>query len=596
MNNKITPKIRLLACALVVTSLSACFDDGKNGLNGSNGNNGSNGSNGAAGVNGANGAGQVIALSRVGRTASQGFNVSAAEVVDYDKINKRIFTVNAQSGAVDVFSAGDITAMGAPLQSIDLRQMLVDNGFVANTGLVGAANSVSTYGALVAVAVEANPKTNTGWVVFLSPSSLTYVRAVPVGAQPDMLTFTPNGAKVVVANEGEPDVGYGNDPEGSVTVINVANFAATTVGFTDFNIGGTRNAQLPTSKMVLGGINASVAQDLEPEYISVRDDGQYAYVSLQENNAIAVVNLATNSVDKIIGLGFKDHAIPGNEIDASQQDGVNLKTWPVLGMYMPDSISSYTYNGKTYLVTANEGDSREDWLNGMNNQPVCAANGYYHASNKCRDELALKDIATSDLVLGPALAGLNTDSTLARLKFSYLATRRLNGSTTINKLYAYGGRSFAIWDAATGEQVFDSGNAFERLTAQRYGSLFNQDHNGGLAGDKRSNSKGPEPEGLAIGKINGHTYAFISLERMGGIMVYDISNPSAPAFVQYLNERDVTAAPYLTSVIAGTDLGPEGLKFVSASDSPNGKPLLIVGNEVSGTTSIYQIMVSLLQG
>jgi hypothetical protein len=587
MKSALRKYVTLIACTMAAASLSGCMEDGSNGTNGTTG------STGSAGAAGANGSGQAIALVRVGRSTPQGFNVSAAEVVDFDKIGKRVFTVNAQSGAIDVFAATDVTALGAPAQSIDLRQMLVDQGMAANTGLVGAANSVTINGSLAAIAVEANPKTNTGWVVFLNTATLAYTAAVVVGALPDMVSFTPNGSKVLVANEGEPDVGYVNDPEGSITVITVSNFSATTIGFTDFNTAGSRNAELPVSKMVLGGINASVAQDLEPEYISVREDSLRAYVSLQENNAIAVINLADNSIEKIIGLGFKDHSIPGNEMDASQQDGVNLKTWPVLGMYMPDSISSFNYNGKTYVVTANEGDSREDWVNGLTVSATCTGSGYYFKT-KCRDELALKDIIDSDLVMGPALAGLNTDSTLGRLKFSYQATRKFNGSTTINKLYAYGGRSFAIWDVATGEQVFDSGNAFERLTAQRYGALFNQDHNGSLAGDQRSNSKGPEPEGLAIGKINGHTYAFIGLERMGGIMVYDISNPFAPAFVQYLSDRDVTKSPDSTNAAAGMDLGPEGFKFVAAADSPNGKPLLIVGNEVSGTTSIYEVTVNLL--
>jgi YVTN family beta-propeller protein len=595
-----------LVAALAAFALTACMDDGKNGapgkdgvngLNGTNGVNGSNGLNGVNGADGKNGAGQTLALTRIARSASQGFNVSAAEIVAWDKAGKRVFTINGQSGAVDVFDAKDVATIATLplLQSLDLKALLVANGKAADTAVIGGANSIAVQGNRVAVAVEANPKTGNGWVVFLDTATLAYVNAVSVGALPDMLTFTPDGAKVVVANEGEPNTGYTLDPEGSISVINLGDFSVTGIGFSDFNAGGARHGELPLGKMVLSGVNASVARDLEPEYIVVRGDGKRAYVSLQENNAIAVINLETNTVQKIIGLGFKDHGLPGNELDASQQDGVNLRAWPVMGMYMPDSLSTLDYNGRTYVVTANEGDSREDWLNGLNDSILCTASGYYHKSNKCRDELALKDIADSDLVMGPMLAGLNTDSTLGRLKFSYQATKAFNGGVTVNRLYAYGGRSFAIWDAETGEQVFDSGNAFERLTAQRYGALFNQDHNGSLSGDKRSNSKGPEPEALAVGKINGHAYAFIGLERMGGVMVYDISNPSSPVFVQYLNPRDVLVTPDAAAVAAGMDLGPEGFRFVAASDSPTGKPLLVVGNEVSGTTSVFEIAVNLLQ-
>lgn len=552
---------------------------------------------GGDGVNGQDASAQVISLSVEGRSASQGFNASAAEIVAYDAGGGRIFTVNAQSGKVDVYtaaSAAQFASLAAPQQSIDLAAMLVANNVVANAGLVGAANSVSVHGNLVAVAVEANPKIDNGWVVFLNGTSLAFERAVQVGALPDMLVFTPDGSKLLVANEGEPNVGYTIDPEGSVSVITLSDYSVATIGFSDFNVGGPRNGELPLSKMLIAGVGATVAKDLEPEYIAVREDGLEAYVTLQEANAIAVLNLTNNTVKKIIGLGFKDHTIPGNELDASQQDGVNLKTWPVLGAYMPDSIAAYTVAGRTFLVTANEGDSREDWLNGLADQASCEAAGYYYSSSKCRDELALRDIATAPSAfaakLSSELSGLNTDTTLGRLKFSYHATNAKNGGT-VSRLYAYGARSFSIWDAQTGERVYDSGSEFERITANRYGSLFNQDHNGSLAGDKRSNSKGPEPEGVAIGQINSRTYAFIGLERMGGVMVYDITNPNAASFQQYLNNRDWTATPNAAAVTAGSDLGPEGFTFVSASKSPDGIPRLIVGNEVSGTTTVYKINV-----
>lgn len=599
-------RIGLLAFSVTLATLGGCALEGDDGLPGAAGVNGNDGSNGL------NGAGQVIALSRIGRTTSGGFDVAAAEIVEYDGANNRIFTVNADAGGVDVFAASDFTALAAPTASLDIKQMLVDNGVVGSTALVGPANSLSVGNGLVAVAVEANPKTDNGWVVFLNAASLAFVRAVDVGALPDMVTFTPDGTRVLVANEGEPDEGYSIDPEGSVSVITAATGAVTHIGFTAFNTGGARQAELPAKEKMVRPYGATtVAQDLEPEYITVNADATRAYVSLQESNAIAVLDLTNNSVEKIIGLGFKDHSIPGNEFDASQRDGVNLRTWPVMGMYMPDTLSSFRYNGRDYIVTANEGDDREDWLNPVADLTACTANGFLvNTSNACSDRLELRNVSPANtpyLTLGAALSGLNTDSTLGRLRVSYSTTFRMNGGSidagtgiptvaTINRLYGYGSRSFAIWDAASGEQVFDSGNAFERLTALRYGSLFNQDHNGNsVTGDARSNSKGPEPEALAIGVIGGHTYAFIGLERMGGIMVYDISNPFAPQFVQYVNDRNASMAPNAASVTAGSDLGPESIRFVPAAGNPRGKPLLIVGSEVSGTTSVYEIAVTALQ-
>jgi hypothetical protein len=570
LNRKTFGSILLASSAVVL--LSACSD-------------------GDDGIAGADGAGQVISLVELGRTASQGFGVSAAEIVAFDQNHQRIFTINADSGAVDVFSAATLSNPTL-LDTIDIKQMLVDEGVVANTTLVSAANSIAVNSAYVAIAVEANPKTDNGWIVFLNLSDLSYAAAVQVGAQPDMLTFTPDGHKVVVANEGEPNDDYSVDPVGSISVITVSGFSVDTIGFTDFNQGGSRNAELPTDKMVLDGFNASVAQSVEPEYITIAADGSEAFVSLQENNAVAVVDLGTNTIDRILGLGFKDYSIPGNEMDAGDRDsGVNLNNWPVMGIYMPDTITSMTFNGKTYLLTANEGDSRQDWLDNVADQAACEASGYFFDGG-CIDEIRVKDIESdTTLTLGADLIGLDTDADLGRLRVSYHTTFAKNGAT-VDKLYAYGARSFSVWDAQTGVQVFDSGNDFERITALRFGAEFNNNNDENEA-ESRSDDKGPEPEAIAVGRINGHQYAFIGLERMGGIMVYDISNPFAPEFIQYVNNRDLTVAPG-AGVDAG-DLGPESIQFVSASASPNGEPLIIVGNEVSGTTTIYQVDVTSLQ-
>ena len=559
------------------------------------------GDDGSAGTPGVDASRQIIALTEAGRTASRGFAVSAAEIVAYDSARDRVFTVNADTGEIDYFSS--LTSIGnTPAGTLNLGALLLAANVITDAAEAGAANSIAISGDMAAVAVEAVPKTDNGWVVFINLTNLTFVRAVEVGALPDMVTFTPDGSKVLVANEGEPNEGYSIDPEGSVSVITVADGAVATIGFTAFNVGQPRHNELDLNTMILDGFEASVAESLEPEYITVAENGSEAYVALQENNAIAVLDLTDNSIDRIFGLGFKNHSIPGNELDAGDRDGgMNIRTWPVMGIYMPDAIASYTFNGTTYLVTANEGDSREDWLVPINNQAACEASGYYFRSDECLDEIRVKDIVSrGGLTLGTALTGLDVDASLGRLKASYHTTRIMNGndradgtdkSQAIDKVYAYGARSFSVWNTSTGEQVFDSGSAFERITAQRFGDNFNSNHeeNGG---EDRSDDKGIEPEGIAIGTSNGYTYAFIGLERMGGIMVYDISNPFAPEYVQYINNRDFTLEPG-DSVDAG-DLGPEGLKFVPASDSPDGKPYLIVGNEVSGTTTVYEVAITAL--
>lgn len=583
-------KLKPIAVILFTASLVACTaEDGKNGTDGKDN------------------ATSIINLEESGRYASGIFDESAAEIVAFDSQTKQTFVVNANSGKVDVLNSSDITNPTLN-QSINMPADLVNAAVVTNASLVGAANSVTVSNGLMAVAVEANPKTDAGWIVFYKISDLSFLKAVQVGSLPDMVTFTPDGSQVIGAIEGEPNDDYSIDPEGEISVIDVVwdnttlNTTLTELGFTDFNVGGARNGELPLDKMVIDGYSATnsdnkatIAESFEPEYVTVNTDNTKAYVTIQENNAVAVVNLTTKTIEKIIGLGFKDHSIPGNELDASQKDGVNIKNWPVMGMYMPDSIASMEYNGKTYFLTANEGDDRQDWLDNVTDQTSCEAAGYYFdSSDNCIDAFTAKNYySNANVTLDSGLAtngGFGEDNELRRLKFSYHTTLAKNGGTDFDKIYAYGGRSFSIYDAQTGEQVFDSANQFEVITANKYGEYFNND-NAENTGDDRSDNKGPEPEAIAVGKINGHTYAFIGLERMGGIMVYDVSNPNSPSFVEYVNNRDITKQPdpNLADFDADGDYGPEGFKFVSADHSPSGKPLLIIGSEVSGTTTFYEI-------
>jgi hypothetical protein len=151
-------------------------------------------------------------------------------------------------------------------------------------------------------------------------------------------------------------------------------------------------------------------------------------------------------------------------------------------------------------------------------------------------------------------------------------------------LFSLGGRSFSI-RTVTGQLVYDSGDEIEQMTAAIYPANFNAS-NTSNSRDGRSSSKGPEPEGLTIGKVFGRTLAFIGLERIGGVVVYDISNPYAPELLDYVNYRDFTN-PF--NFATAGDLGPEGLLFIHPNDSPNYKALVVVANEISGSTTIYEI-------
>ncbi|MGQ9867215.1 MAG: choice-of-anchor I family protein, partial [Pseudanabaenaceae cyanobacterium] len=479
-------------------------------------------------------------LTELGRFASG----NGAEIPAYDPGSQRVFVV-----AGDVI---EILSLANPA-----NPTLV--GTIPAAILAGTPNSVAIRNGLVAVAVAVTPKTNAGNVKFFDVNG-NLLNTVTVGPLPDMLTFTPDGTKVVVANEGEPlnFIPGTNDPDGSVSIIDLSNgvMAATEVKatFTAFD-----KATLRAQGVRIDNRANTAAEDLEPEYITVSPDSTTAYVSLQENNAIAVVNLSTATATQILPLGLKDHQLPGNGLDASDQDGgINIQNWPVFGMYMPDTIALYTVGGQNYIVTANEGDTRD--------APGSAND----------DEIRLGSAAyVLDSTVFPNAATLKQNANLGRLTVSKV-DGDLDNDGDIDQIQVFGTRSFSIWDT-NGNQLFDSGDDFEQITATLVPTLFNANGapNPGQF-DTRSDNKGPEPEALAVGTVGNRVYAFIGLERgPSGILVYDITNPSAAQFVQYIR--------------SDLDIAPEGIKFIPANQSPNGKALLLVASEISNTTTVYQV-------
>ncbi|WP_289083761.1 choice-of-anchor I family protein [uncultured Spongiibacter sp.] len=609
MQFKLAPLALLLTGAL---TLSACGGDdgdrGPQGLPGQDGANGAPGDQGPQGPAGEDASASTISLSFLGRYETGQFDESAAEIVDFDPATQRAFVVNANSGQIDVL---DASSPAAPtlINSLDVAADVAGAIAGLDAADLGAANSVAVNSGRVAVAIEADTKQDNGYVAFYSTDG-TFVSAVEAGALPDMVTFTPDGAKVLAANEGEPNGDYSVDPEGSITIVDISG------GIAGLSAANVTQLSLNSAPLIgdvrISAKSASQGQDLEPEYIVVSDDSQTAFVILQENNAVAEIDLTNDTVSRIVALGYKDFSIPGNELDASNRDdSVNIRNWPVFGVYMPDGADAYTVNGTTYLVTANEGDGREYLTDAVDKADCTAQGGFDFDDGDCfhyLDEVRIKDInddfgATFGAGLLARLpANFEDDEQLGRLKVitdlgtsgactSLATTGQPGADCTYEALYAYGARSFTIWNTNTMQPVFDSGNAFEVITANRYGLFGFNASNDDNEGDDRSDDKGPEPEAVEIGVIDGKTYAFIGLERVGGIMVYNISNPEAPAFVQYINERDFTIADAEADFEQVGDLGPEAIKFVSQADSPTSRPMLIVGNEVTGTTSFYDIEI-----
>lgn len=520
--------------------------------------------------------GATADISVLGSYGAGAFNESAAEIVAFHADSKRILTVNALSGKIDVLDAADPAKPTKVGEVSGGENTTINSVAVRNDGLAVAA-------------VEPENKTDAGELIFFDAGAEkpgAVLGRVGVGSLPDMVTITPEGDYALVANEGEPAEDYSVDPEGSVSVVKLpASVKAATqadVRTADFRAFEGTLADKGVHIYGQVGASSTEAQNLEPEYIAVA--GGKAYVTLQENNAVAVVDIASATVEDVWPLGYTDRReVP---MDISDKDGkINIRTAPVKGILQPDSIAAYEVDGTTYLVTANEGDAR-DWeayseeerikkLGGKKLAPICE--GY---AGMTADEIE----------------EFQADENAGRLKIT-TAFGLNEEKNCYEDLYTYGGRSFSIF-TADGKRVFDSGAEFEEITAKLLPEYFNTNHTENEF-ESRSDDKGPEPEGVTLGEINGRTYAFVGFERLGGVMVYDITDPAKPAYTAYINNRDFSinmeelAEEGDDAVKAGLekvgDLGAEGLTFVPAKDSPNGENLLIVGNEVSGTTTVFQV-------
>lgn len=462
----------------------------------------------------------------------------SAEISAFDPTTNKLFTVNTESDQISIY---DISDVNAPITETPISV----SGF-------GTPNSVAVYNGKVAIAVEASNKQAAGKIYVYNTSDSSLANEYTVGSLPDMVTFTKDGNYILVANEGEPNDDYTVDPDGTISIIEVANNTVTTLDFSAFN---TQEAALENQGFRAFGPNANLAADVEPEYITVSQDSQYAWVSLQENNGIAKVNIQTKTIEAIYPLGFKDYSVSGNAIDASDKDDTNeLKTWPVYGMYQPDAITSVNINGTDYVISANEGDSRE-----------------YEGAPGYVGEDRVKDI-TLDETAFPTSENYQANEKIGRLKIA-LDLGDTDGDGDYDKLYNYGARSFSVW-SADGALLYDSGNEISTRVLAETPNRFNWDWEDNET-DKRSDDKGAEPESVEVLNIANQRYIlFVGLERNSQVMVYDITNPTAPQFLQFL-QRD-------------TDYAPEGILAINAEDSPTGKALLIISYEDSGTVSIYE--------
>jgi hypothetical protein len=453
--------------------------------------------------------------------------LGAAEITVYDPLTKRLFAVN--NGTVNKIDVIDM-ADPAAIKLISSISMAPYGGYV---------NSVDVSNGKLAAAIEATNKQAAGKVVVFNTASYIEEKVITVGALPDMVVYSPDGRYILTANEGEPGADYTNDPEGTVSIIDVNNgYSVKTINFVSM---ASQLTALAAKGFRIFGPGKDFVKDIEPEYVTVSDDSRTAWVTLQENNGIAEIDIASATITKIMPLGFKDYNLAENAMDLSDQDNTVAFTTPakVFGVYMPDAISFTRYNGKPYLFTANEGDSRE-----------------YTAFTEVKRVSAV----TLDATAFPNGAALKQNSALGRLNITTTLGDTDNDGD-FDALYSLGARSFTVWDASNGSLVFDSKNELDIKTKEA-----------NLYDDGRSDDKGSEPEAITIGRVGSKLVAYVGMERSDAVAIYDITVPTKPVFIKVIATGDA----------------PEGVHFISASKSPIQQSLLVVSSENDGVIKIYK--------
>lgn len=506
------------------------------------------------------------------------------EIVSYTKDNFTLATTNftgtspASTQGVNLYT---FTGSGATFRgTVDLSTIY---GRSSTASVSSVALDPLGRGFGVATVIPTANTTVKSTVAVFDYNTGTVLRQVEVGYHADSVTFAQDGSRFVVANEGEANAGTsaandGSDAPGSISVFSLAGIASVgdvgslaapvTTDFTAGNLAsgvtlsGVRNPYIAA----VGQPGNSAGQQtfigqvpnftdpanidptgIEPEYAVVH--GGKIYVSLQENNAIGVYDPLTGKWERIINLGTINQAV-----DPTDSDGAPTPPVSVAGLPMPDTLAVVTIGGVNYIVTANEGDARID----------------------DRDATRFGDVAGGDSlnpILDPSLpttqTGIRSNTQLGRLNLSRI-DGDTNGDGKIDTPTMFGTRSFSIWNADTGALVSDSGS-LESIVLSLNPSRHNINRENTTI-DNRSDDKGPEPEALSVFTLDGLTYAAVGLERQNGILLYNISNPASPVFVDFVNSLDVGL------------VSPESMLYISGLDSPTGKAYLVAGLEgVDGT-------------
>lgn len=403
-----------------------------------------------------------------------------------------------------------------------------------------------------------------GWIVFFSTRTGEVLSSLPAGFLPDAVAFTKDGSRLVIANEGEPvehhDGGW-TDPPGSVSVVDLTRVSSSidcrtisqadvrTIYFTGPALAAALSPEAGAERLRIHPLAASSpAFDIEPEYVTIADDA--AYFSLQENNGLAALDLQSLAWRRISGLGSIDTLI-----DASDRDGGAHVRTRVSALPMPDMIASYEVKGAQYIVSANEGDSR---------------------AGVFADSARLADLASEGRISAAAANLFDLSETGAGRLNVCSFSGDLDHDGVLDQPVALGARSLAVWRADTFELVSHTGSDFEMLMAIAAPEHFNSQDE---VADARSDVRGPEPEGVALGRIaDGRVIAFVGLERPGAIAMVDVTDPRSI--------RTIEVSPTSPQGLRG----PEGMIILPPDQSPTGEAMLIVAFEASGHVATFRII------
>ncbi len=558
----------------------------------------------------------AVSLSLLGRYSTGQFGAGAATGLAYYGGDKTAYVVNEHDNRIDVLS---LTTPATPQ-----RSARIDASALAATALSRPMGKVSAVAAFddpvatndrdrIAITVKGAGVSDNGAVVILKAGDRSLVKVFATGVGPRSVTFSQDGRFIVTADEGAPAPDYSVDPEGSISVVDqtptpvapatTAPPVITVLDFRAFNLSGvtpipatSRENEILSDVRFTGRAGITRAVDLMPAVVTTAVNGR-AYVSMPENNAMASVAMSTPSrIETIVGIGSKDFNTATSRMDASDQDAGGLLTArPVSGLRQAGGLVAYRNADEILLLSANTGAPR--LLPGFNDTT--------RAATLLLDPAKFPDAAT-----------LQQNANLGRLIVSTLDGNApaTAGSTPpppaapipavpqdpdIETILTFGARSFSIL-RATGFPIYDSGDDFERITLERLGSNFNSAAEANGTGDSQSDDQGPAPKAIAIGQIDGAAFAFIGLSEVGGVMSYALdSRLRSGRFLDYRNERvftvdtsnatDANADGAIDSNPAAGDLGPSAMVFVPISASPTADSLLLMTNEVSGTTTVYAV-------